>query len=253
MIEALGGKIIGFIRELGKMSILFYRVITLIFRKPYRTKEIFEQMEFIGVKSTYIILLTGCFAGMAFALQTHYAFSMFGAEGLIGMTVVLALTRELAPVFTGLMVTARAGSSIAAELGTMKVTEQIDALYTMAVNPIKYLVVPRVVAGVIMVPLLYILFSFLGCLGSYLVAVVQLGVNRGDFVSNIEEFVDFADIYNGLIKAAFFGLIITLISCYKGFYAEGGAKGVGNATIQTVVISSVTILISNFCLTALMF
>jgi phospholipid/cholesterol/gamma-HCH transport system permease protein len=210
-------------------------------------------MEFVGVHSLLVVLITGTFTGMVLALQSSYGFKKFGAEGLIGVIVTLSMTRELGPVLTSLMVTGRAGSAMAAEIGTMRVTEQIDALTVMALNPIKYLVAPRVVASFLMLPVLTVISDFLGVVGGYIVGVKMLGVNEGAFMNRIEKSVDLADIYNGLVKAAVFGLILSIISCYKGYNTRGGAEGVGRATTEAVVLSSVTILISDYVLTSLMF
>ena len=210
-------------------------------------------MEFVGVGSLFIVLLTGVFTGAVFALQGAGAFRMFNAESLVGSTVGLSLARELSPVLTGLMVTGRAGSGIATEIGTMRVTEQIDALYTMAVNPVQYLVVPRFIAGLIMVPILSGLFTLVGMVGCYIVGVILLGIDEGIFLEKVRWFVEPSDLSSGLIKACVFGGILTMVGCYKGFYAEGGARGVGLATTQSVVASSVIILISDYFLTAAMF
>jgi phospholipid/cholesterol/gamma-HCH transport system permease protein len=187
------------------------------------------------------------------ALQGYHGFKMFSAESLVGGTVALGMTRELGPVLTSLMVTARAGSAMAAELGTMRVTEQIDALYVMAANPVKHLIVPRVIAGVFMVPLLTVVSDFVGIAGGYFVGVHILGINSGAFIKNITRLLDLNDIYNGLTKAACFGLILTVVGCYKGFNTRGGAEGVGRATTEAVVLASITILISDYFLTAIMF
>ena len=210
-------------------------------------------MDFIGVHSLLVVLITGAFTGMVLALQSSYGFRKFGAEGLVGAIVALSMTRELGPVLTSLMVTGRAGSAMAAELGTMRVTEQIDALTVMALNPIKYLVAPRVVASFLMLPFLTIISDFICIVGGYLVGVKLLGINEGSFMNKIERTLDLADIYNGLVKAAVFGLILSVISCYKGYNTQGGAEGVGRATTEAVVLSSVTILISDYVLSSLMF
>jgi len=212
-----------------------------------------KQMEFVGVKSIFVVVLTGIFAGGVLALQSHHGFRLFGAETLVGSTVALAITRELGPVLTALMVNGRAGSAMAAELGTMRVTEQIDALYVMATNPVKYLIVPRIIAGLVMLPVLTIVADFLGILGGYFVGVILLKINSGMFVANMIEMVELGDIFHGLTKSVFFGLILTHIGCYKGFYTTGGAEGVGKATTQAVVLSSVLILISDYFLTSIMF
>jgi len=241
------------IHELGNIGEMFIEVLYQTFRKPFKLNYIFKQMEFIGVNSALVVVITGVFTGMVLALQSYYGFRKFGAEGMVGATVALSMTRELGPVLTSLMVTGRAGSAIAAELGTMRVTEQIDALTVMALSPIKYLVVPRVIAGFIMLPILTIISDFVGIIGGYIVGVKLLGINEGAFINKIVKVMTFEDIYNGLIKAAFFGIILSLISCYKGFYTSGGAEGVGKSTTEAVVISSVSILISDYVLTSLMF
>lgn len=233
--------------------LLLLSTIAWMFRPPYRFRVLFKQMEFVGVKSIIVVLIAGAFTGMVFALQSYYGFRMFGGESLVGATVALGVTRELGPVFTALMVTGRVGSAMAAEIGTMKVTEQIDALHTMSVNPVHYLVMPRIVAAIVMLPVLTVVSDFVGIVGGYFVGVELLNINSGIFVAKIVEFVDLGDIYNGLIKAACFGLILSLIGCYKGMKTTGGAEGVGKATTQSVVLASVTIFISDYFLTSVMF
>ncbi|KUJ96704.1 MAG: hypothetical protein XD41_0338 [Desulfonauticus sp. 38_4375] len=249
----LGNICLSLLQEMGKLLLLFLEAIIWLFRPPFRFRLFVKQLEFVGVNSLFVVLLTGLFTGMVLALQTYYAFRLFSAESLVGATVALSMTRELGPVITALMVTGRAGSAIAAEIGTMRVTEQIDALTVMAISPVQYLVVPRILAGVIMLPLLTILSDFVGIVGGYLVGVKILGINSGLFINKIYEHVDVDDLYNGLIKAAFFGLILTLVGCYKGFYTRGGAEGVGKSTTQSVVLASVLILMFDYVLTALMF
>jgi phospholipid/cholesterol/gamma-HCH transport system permease protein len=252
-ISYVGRITIGLIREMGRILILLFQAFFWMVLPPYRFKAIIKQMEFVGVKSVFVVVLTGMFTGGVLALQSHHGFKLFGAETLVGSIVALAMTRELGPVLTALMVNGRAGSAMAAELGTMRVTEQIDALYVMATNPIKYLIVPRIIAGIVMLPVLTIVSDFLGILGGYFVGVILLNINSGMFVANILEYLDLDDIFHGLTKSAFFGLILTHIGCYEGFYTKGGAEGVGKATTQAVVISSVLILISDYFLTSIMF
>ncbi|MDD5243542.1 MAG: ABC transporter permease [Syntrophorhabdaceae bacterium] len=241
------------LKELGNIGIMFLQSIYWTFRRPFKLNYIFKQMEFVGVNSIMVVIITGTFTGMVLALQSYYGFRKFGAEGLVGTTVALSMTRELGPVLTSLMVTGRAGSAMAAELGSMRVTEQIDALTVMALNPIKYLVVPRVIASFLMFPVLTSISNFVGIIGGYLVGVKLLGINEGAFINKIIKYLDLEDIYNGLIKAAVFGIIMSVISCYKGFYTSGGAEGVGKSTTEAVVMSSVTILITDYVLTSLMF
>lgn len=253
VLDNFGKAVMENIEEMGKILLLFISIVGWMVRPPLKLRLIFKQMEFVGVKSIYVVVLTGTFTGMVLALQSYYGFRMFSAESLVGSTVALSMTRELGPVLTALMVTARAGSAMAAELGTMRVTEQIDALSVMATNPVKHLIVPRVVASVIMLPILTIVSDFMGIIGGYFVGVMVLHINKGIFIKNITKYLDLGDLYNGLTKAAVFGLILSLVGCYKGFNTTGGAEGVGRATTEAVVLASITILISDYFLTAIMF
>ncbi len=252
-IETIGLALIRFIEEFGLVMFLLLSTLAWMVRPPMRFRAIFRQMEFVGVNSLLVVILTGVFTGAVLSLQAYHGFRLFSAESLVGSTVALAMTRELGPVLTSLIVTGRAGSAMAAELGTMRVTEQIDALHTMAANPIKYLVVPRIISGVFMLPILTIIADFVGIVGGYIVGVGLLKINSGIYVAKMIEIVELGDIFNGLVKAACFGLILSLVGCYKGFYTTGGAQGVGRATTQAVVIASVSILISDYFLTAAMF
>jgi phospholipid/cholesterol/gamma-HCH transport system permease protein len=248
----LGAAALGIVREAGLMAMLFLEACGWLVRPPWRVRLFFKHLEFIGVNSLMVVGLTSLLTGMVLAMQTYYAFRMFSAESLVGATVALSMTRELGPVITALMVTGRAGSAIAAEIGTMRVTEQVDALSVMAINPVQYLVSPRVVAGLFMLPMLTIVSDFVGVVGGYLIGVKTLGINAGLFMNKIYELVKVEDIMEGLYKAAVFGMILTLVGCYKGFYTSGGAEGVGRATTESVVLSSVLILSSDYVLTALM-
>ncbi|MBW2602326.1 MAG: ABC transporter permease [Deltaproteobacteria bacterium] len=252
-IETVGRGLIHFIEEFGLVMFLFLAALVWSLRPPFRLRAIFKQMEFVGVNSLLVVILTGTFTGGVLAFQAYHGFRQFSAESLVGSTVALAMTRELGPVLTALMVAGRAGSAMAAELGTMRVTEQIDALYTMAANPIKYLVVPRIIAGVLTLPVLTIISDFVGIIGGYLVGVGLLKINSGIYVAKMVQLVELDDIFNGLIKSVCFGLILSLVGCYKGFYTTGGAQGVGKSTTQAVVVASVCILISDYFLTAAMF
>jgi phospholipid/cholesterol/gamma-HCH transport system permease protein len=241
-----------FASEFGAIWLLLMDTIYWTFRSPIKLGYLFKQMEFVGVKSLGVVIITGGFTGMVLALQSYYGFRKFSSEGMVGATVALSITRELGPVLTSLMVTGRAGSAMAAELGSMRVTEQIDALTVMALSPIKYLVVPRVLASLFMLPVLTIISDFVGILGGYIVGVKLLSINEGVFIARMVKYVSLDDIYNGLVKAAVFGVLLSIISCYKGFNTKGGAEGVGKSTTQAVVFSSVTILISDYILTSLM-
>lgn len=253
LFEFIGKPFIIVLEESGRIILFLISTIMWMLRPPFRFRVITKQMEFVGVNSLMVVLITGAFTGMVLALQSYHAFKMFGGESLVGATVALSMTRELGPVFTALMVTGRAGSAMAAELGTMKVTEQIDALQTMSVSPIQFLVLPRVIAGIIMLPFLTVISDFIGVVGGYFIGVEVLKINSGIFMSKIFEMVDLEDIFNGLIKSACFGLILSIIGCYKGLYTTGGAEGVGKATTQSVVFSSIAIFISDYFLTAVMF
>lgn len=235
--------------NVGNVVTLTGQTIAWLFRRPFRIGQFFAAMEFIGVQSIFIVSLTGLFSGMVVTLQTSYALRTFSAEGRVGGIVAVSLARELAPVFSALMVTARGGSAMAAELGNMRVTEQIDAIATMGVNPVQYLLSPRLLAAVVMLPLLCALYSSVGMAGSYLVAIEILGGDYGIWMASIKDTAVPKDLFMGLIKACAFGFILTSISCRHGFYARGGARGVGLATTRAVVESSVAILIANYVLT----
>jgi phospholipid/cholesterol/gamma-HCH transport system permease protein len=243
---------ISVLEMVGSVIQLTTESLVWMIRPPYRIGQLLAAMEFIGVGSVFIVALTGVFSGMVLALQTTYSLRAFGAEGVVGQVVAVSLTREIAPVFAALMVAARAGSAMAAELGNMRITEQIDALVTMAVSPVQYLLSPRLLAAVLTVPLLCVLYTCVGMAGAWLVAVRWLGVDPGVFVSNIERHLLPSDYFMGLIKSAVFGFLISAISCTRGFQASGGARGVGQATTQAVVHSAVSILIANYVLTSLL-
>ena len=236
----------------GSVIALTAEMLAWLVRPPYRFGQLLAAMDFIGVGSVFIVALTGIFSGMVLALQTTYSLRQFGAEGVVGQVVAVSLTREIAPVFAALMVAARAGSAMAAELGNMRVTEQIDALVTMAVSPVQYLLSPRLLGAVLTVPLLCILYTCVGMGGAWLVAVHWLGVDPGIFISNIERHLLPSDFFMGMIKAAVFGFLIAAISCTRGYFASGGARGVGEATTKAVVHSAVSILIANYILTSLL-
>jgi phospholipid/cholesterol/gamma-HCH transport system permease protein len=251
-IESLGQYVIDTVESLGGFMLLFIEMLVWSVRPPYRIRQLLMAMDFVGFGSLFIVLLTGFFTGAVFSFQSAYAFRLFQAESLVGATVALAVTRELGPVLTGLMVTGRVASAMATELGTMKVTEQIDAMSTMAVNPVQFLIVPRVIAGILLMPILCALFDFVAMVGSFVVGVGLLGIDSGPFTRRMEDLVTAKDIVSGMIKSGVFGLLIAFIGCYKGYNASGGAKGVGEATTSAVVTSSIAILIVDYFLTVLM-
>lgn len=238
---------------MGSMAIFLGSTGFLAALPPLKVRRITSQIHFIGVKSSTIILLTAAFSGMVLGLQGYYTLRKFGSEALLGPAVGLSLIRELGPVMAALMVAARAGSASAAEIGIMRITEQIDALEAMAVNPMKYLVVPKVIAGLIAVPLLTAIFDVVGIFGGYLVGVHLLGVGAGTYFSEMRNMVEMSDIWGGFLKSLSFGLIVTWVCTYKGFYTGYGAEGVGKATTEAVVLSSVLVLVWNYFMTAILF
>lgn len=227
--------------------------IFCIFTPPYHFRIFFKQCIEIGYYSLPVIGLTAVFTGAVLALQSYTGFSRFNAESTIATVVVLSITRELGPVLAGLMVAGRVGAAIAAEIGTMRVTEQIDALTTLSTNPVRYLIVPRVLAGVIMLPILVLIADVIGVFGGYIVAIHKLGFSPGLYLKSTFEFLEANDVISGLVKAAVFGFIITIMGCYNGFNSKGGAQGVGVATTTSVVASSILILIFNYIITELFF
>ena len=210
-------------------------------------------MEEIGVRSLPVVIITTTFTGGILALQSYSSFKRFNAESLIGTMVAIALCRELSPILTGLIVAGRVGSAMAAELGTMRVTEQIDALHTLAVNPVHYLIVPRFAASIIMMPILTMLGNALGIAGGFLVVTQMYKLNPTVYMRASFNFLEYEDVYSGLIKAAVFGVAIAIIGCYKGFYAGGGAEGVGKATTSAVVVAMMLILIIDYFMGAIFF
>jgi len=252
-LEAIGRALLRLLEELGRFFQMLWQAASWLVRPPYDVPEHFRQMVRVGVDSIPVVFLTTLFTGMVLALQTFNGFKRFHAESLVGSVVALSLTRELAPVLTALMVTGRVGSAMAAELGTMRVTEQIDALTALGTEPVQYLVVPRVAASILMMPLLVILGDFVGMYGGYLVAVQLLGANPITYIENSFQFLEISDVTSGIVKAAVFGLIFSLLACVRGYYTEGGAEGVGRATTRAVVSGSLSVLFADFFLTKLLF
>ncbi len=235
-------------RPFGRYTLFVVQAGKTVWTMPLKTSKIFMQMERIGIQSMPISILTGFFAGAVIALQTYATFKQFGSENMIGPVVALTISRELGPVLTGLMVAGRCSSGIAAEVGTMRITEQIDALETLCINNFQYLIVPRIIGATVMLPFLTIFSIFFGIVGGYLVCVYAFNLNPIDYVDGIKEFLKAFDIIAGLIKAACFGFILSSVGAFKGFYTWGGAKGVGLATTQSVVIASIAILVANYFL-----
>ncbi len=250
--QKIGAYFMHMTERLGSFSLFFARTLYTLFTTKLSLQKLFAQMERIGVESFSIVVLTGIFTGMVFALQSYVGFARIGGEQFIGAVVGLGMVRELGPVLTGLMVTGRACSAIAAELGTMRITEQIDALRTLRINPFSYLMVPRICAGIVILPCLTLFAMLFGIIGGYIVCVYVLELSPEDYTSSVTEYTTLADVASGLIKSAVFGLILTWVGCYKGWQTRGGARGVGRATTQAVVLSSIMILVANFFLTKLM-
>jgi len=246
--------IINLFESIGSVLIFFKDTIVWAFRPPFDGKLIMHQMMEIGYKSLPVTTITTFFTGMVMAYQIGRAMDalMSGASVFIGSAVTIALFRELCPVLTALLLAGRVGSSIAAELGTMQVTEQIDALKTLSANPIQYLSVPRFIAAMVMTPILTVITDFVGVLGGAFVGFFALKIPFATYLGNILQYVALEDFISGIIKSAFFGILIVLISTYEGFNTSGGAEGVGKSTIQAVVKSSMSILISDYFLTYLL-
>jgi phospholipid/cholesterol/gamma-HCH transport system permease protein len=250
---AIGRAVLGILTEIGKLTRFTVDAVTSIVRPPIYWTLILQQMMRIGWFSLPVVGLTAFFTGGALALQIYIGGNRYGAEAIVPQIVVLGITRELGPVIAGLMVAGRVAAAIAAEIGTMKVTEQIDALTTLSTNPVKYLVVPRLIAAVICMPILVAVADCIGVFGGYLVSTKSLGFNGSVYLKNTADFVTGHDVQSGLIKAAFFGFIIALMGCYSGFNSKGGAQGVGRATTNAVVSSSILILAANYLLTSILF
>ncbi len=252
MLERLGTAVLSLVTYLGRLGLFVGQGVGLVFIPPLKVRRIIRQVHFIGVRSLLVIVLTGLFTGAVLALQGYYTLKRFGSEGFLGSAVALSLITELGPVLAALMVTGRAGSALAAEIGIMRITEQIDALEVMALNPMRYLVVPNVLAGTFVMPLLGAIFAVVGIYGGYLVGVLLLGVSSGTYFRGMVSAVDMSDITTGIYKALTFGFLIALICCYKGYHAGYGAEGVGQATTEAVVWASVTILVMDYFLNSVL-
>lgn len=252
LLEVLSRPFVAFFEDLGETVTLAGSTLSWAVRPPLRPGQLLMALDFVGSGSTFIVVLVGLFTGMAFTVSTIVAFRQFSAEGMVGGVVALALARELAPVLASVVVTARAGSTMASELGNMRVTEQIDAITTMGVSPVQYLVVPRVVATILVMPLLTVCFGIAGQLGAYLVAVVWQGLDPGVFIDKITQFLEVKDLRMMTVKSLVFGFVVSVICCQKGFSASGGARGVGEATAKAVVTSIVAIFAFDYILTTVM-
>jgi len=252
-VTKIGGGVLDFFTNIGKVMMFCFEGIKCVFSGPFYFKQILDNFIRIGFFSVPVVGMTAIFTGAVLVLQTYTGFSRFSAESTIPTVVVLSITRELGPVLAGLMVAGRVGSSIAAEIATMKVSEQIDALRTLAVNPMRYLVAPRIIACTVVLPLLVIIADIIGIFGGYLVATGKLDFNKALYLTNTVDYLEAQDVISGLVKAAIFGFIIAISGCYSGYHANKGAKSVGTATINAVVMSSVLILFSNYITTQIFF
>lgn len=252
-IELIGNRGVAFLNYIGGIGILFGRIVGWMCMAPIKWRSLLNQMMTIGVSSLPIVFLTSLFTGMVLALQSAYQMQKIAAEMYIASLVALSMVRELGPVLTALVVAGRVGASITAELGTMKVTEQIDALQTLATDPVRYLVVPRYVAIILMLPILTVYADIIGIFGGYLIGVYKLGIASPLYWRMTYDPLIFKDVFSGLIKAFFFGMIICIIGCYEGFKTEGGAQGVGRATTRSVVTSFILIISADCLFTALFY
>lgn len=253
LLETTGNFTLSNLAKFGNVALFALTAIKHCFTPPFYPKLILRQFLQIGYYSLPVVGLTAIFSGAVLALQSYSGFSRFNAESAIATVVVLSITRELGPVLAGLMVAGRVGASMAAEIGTMKVTEQLDALRTLSTNPFKYLVAPRVIAGVLMLPLLVLTADIIGVLGGYLVSVHSLGFSSGPYLNSTIQFLEQIDVVSGLVKAAFFGFVISIMGCYFGYHSKGGAEGVGIATTNSVVSASIMILLLNYIITGWFF
>jgi phospholipid/cholesterol/gamma-HCH transport system permease protein len=240
------------LQVLGRSGIFLFVAVIQAFLPPFRFHRLIKEIEFIGSKSFLIVFVTALFTGMVLGIQGYYSLNKFGAEAVLGVMVALSIIRELGPVLCALMVTGRAGSAIAAEIGIMKITDQFPALEMMAIDPLKYVISPKVVAGIICLPLLTAFFDLVGIAGGYLVGVKLLGVNEGAYIGKMISSVTFTDVYGGILKSLCFGVLITWIASFMGFSAEPTTEGVSRATTNTVVLTSLSILIVDYILTSLL-
>ena len=251
-----GKAVINWVGNMGASVIFFLLAFLKIFR-PNQLTKVIQQVYYIGTRSTMIIMLIGLFTGMVLGLQSYHALIKFGAQGALGTLVTLSLVREMGPVLTAVMITARAGSAITAEIGIQRISEQIDALHTMRIEPLRYLISPRIAAAIISFPLLTTLFDLIGIVGGYISGVVLMGANSGTYYYRVQTSMEMKDITDGLIKAIVFAIVVSTVCCYQGYYAHmrtdsHGAKAVGFATTSAVVLSCVLILVSDYIVTALL-
>ncbi len=248
-VEKIGESVLSGINEAGHMLLFLFQAFQWLFRPPFRFKLFIDQFIFVAYESTFIVALTAIFSGMVFAIQIYFGFKVISADALVGPSVALGFARELGPVFTAIVVTGRAGAAMAAQLGTMRVTEQIDAMDVMGVSSIQYLITPRITASFFALPMLCALFVLLGCVGAFLTSVYLLSIDPVLFFSHMQEIVEPRDLYQGLIKSSIFGIVFSLIGTFKGYFTSGGAEAVGKSTNIAVVITLVCVLVSDYFIT----
>ncbi len=251
IVRGFGAMVLGLQRRFGHMFLFLLQAVALSFTPPFKFKIFAQRVRFFGTRSMVVVLIIGAFTGMVLALQVYYSLRKVGSEALLGPLVALSLIRELGPVLSALMITGRAGSALTAEIGIMRISEQIDAMFSMALNPLRYLVVPNLLAAVLTFPLLAAMFDVIGIYGGYLVAVKMLGMSEGTYFSQMDHMIEWSDVRMGLYKSLSFGVIVSWVCCYKGYYADKtgfGAEGVSRATTDAVVTSSVLILIWDYFL-----
>jgi phospholipid/cholesterol/gamma-HCH transport system permease protein len=253
LLASIGAAFLGFVAAAGRLVIFAGMALATAFSPPFYPRAMLRQMVDIGYFSLPVVGLTAIFTGMVLALQSYTGFSRFAAEGAVATVVVLSVTRELGPVIAGLMVAGRVGAAMAAEIGTMRVTDQIDALTTLSTNPLRYLVLPRLIAGLVTLPLLVVVADIIGVFGGYLVGVYRFGFNPSAYLARTQQYLETSDVISGLIKAAAFGFIVALMGCYHGYYSRGGAQGVGQATTAAVVSASILILFFDYAITQALF
>jgi phospholipid/cholesterol/gamma-HCH transport system permease protein len=252
-LATIGSTFLSFLTALGRLALFAGSAVGHCVRPPIYPRLIGRQFLEIGYYSLPVVGLTTLFSGMVLALQSYSGFARFSAESAVATVVVLSITRELAPVLGGLMVAGRVGAAMAAEIGTMRVTEQIDALTTLSTNPFKYLIAPRLIAATLSLPILVLIGDVIGVFGGYVVGVYKLGFNAGNYIQSTVQFLEQIDVISGLVKAGVFGFIVALMGCYHGYHSRGGAQGVGAATTNAVVTASIMILIANYAITELFF
>lgn len=252
-ISKLGEITLSLLNRIGRMGLFLAKAFLCAITPPLKFSWIIKQIWFIGFGSTLVIFLTGAFSGMVLGLQGFYTLNRFGSTALLGPMVALSLIKELGPVLTALMVTGRAGSAMTAEIGIMRTSEQIDAMEIMGLNPFRYLIVPKLIAGIVVLPLLTAIFNVVGIFGGYLIGGKLLGIGEGTYFGEMANYVRIEDVLEGIYKSLSFGVLIPWVCCYKGYYAGFGAEGVSKATTQAVVLSSVLVLFWDYIMTSLLF